>query len=73
MDVFSWCLRPLLRQGYLQPPGQDTDAERVSASGTCVCKVLKILARRSARTRVLKGYVHVARVHTRDTQLPEAC
>ena len=36
MDVFSWCLRPLLRQGYLQPPGQDAGADRVSAFGACV-------------------------------------
>ena len=29
MDVFSWCVRPLLRQGYLQPLSQDIGAERV--------------------------------------------
>ncbi len=31
MDVFSWCVRPLLRQGYLQPLTQDIGAEQVSA------------------------------------------
>ena len=31
MDVFSWCVRPLLRQGYLQPLTQDIGADRVSA------------------------------------------
>ena len=32
VDVFSWCVRPLLRQGYLQPLTQDIGAERVSGS-----------------------------------------
>jgi len=32
MDVFSLCLRPLLRQGYLQPQGQGMDAEKVDTT-----------------------------------------
>lgn len=32
MDVFSLCLRPLLRQGYLQPQGQAMGADKVDTS-----------------------------------------
>lgn len=30
VDTFSWCLRPLLRQGCLQPLGQDPEADKVA-------------------------------------------